>query len=86
MDTGSMILEITVITAAILLPILVVALMIWSRQLEKSGRKQNALTKIGMVALEVLVGILIFLAKLLSFLLVGEWSYAKAILTEEEEK
>lgn len=86
MNNGSVILEIAVIAAVILLPIVVVILMNRQKQLESSGHKQGAFRQIGLLFMEMTEVCLTFFAKVLSFLLVGEWSYINEIISTEEEQ
>lgn len=86
MNNGSMILEIAVIAAVILLPIVVVILMNRQKQLESSGHKQSAFRQIGLLFMEMTEVCLTFFAKVLSFLLVGEWSYINEIVSPERQE
>ena len=84
MNTGSMIVEVVVITMVIALPLVALALSYWAKSLEKSGKPQNNASKIGMFCLEALEVSLEAFAKVLSFLLTGEWSYVNEIVSTAE--
>lgn len=86
MDTKSMIVEIVVIAMVISLPFAVLALSYGGKKLKENNHNQNLLSQIGMVFLKSVEIMVLFLAKVLSLLLTGEWSYVNDIVSSTKHR